>query len=300
MKESDLNILLQEGEGTTLEYKEGLSASFARELVAMANTLGGKILLGVRDDGTIVGIKDSNTIRARIQDIARNCNPPVQVRLEPVGQVIVVHVRESDAKPVQCSEGFFWRQGAVTQKLTRDEIRDLFRREGAIRFDLSVNPGFRYPTDFDPERFLAWLNLSRITKAGPVEGILLNITAAERASGKLLFRNAGVLFFAHEVRRFFNQAYVTCILFRGTDRIDVLDRKDFAGGVVSDIEESLRFIERNTRTAYRIRALQREEIPEYPLRALREAITNAVICTATGSLKEPMSSSRSTPTALRS
>ena len=41
MKESDLNILLQEGEGTTLEYKEGLSASFARELVAMANTLGG-------------------------------------------------------------------------------------------------------------------------------------------------------------------------------------------------------------------------------------------------------------------
>lgn len=49
------------------------------------------------------------------------------------------------------------------------------------------------------------------------------------------------------------------------------------GGVVSDIEESLRFIERNTRTAYRIRALQREEIPEYPLRALREAITNAVM-----------------------
>lgn len=138
MKESDLNILLQEGEGTTLEYKEGLSASFAR-----------------------------------------NCNPPVQVRLEPVGQVIVVHVRESDAKPVQCSEGFFWRQGAVTQKLTRDEIRDLFRREGAIRFDLSVNPGFRYPTDFDPERFLAWLNLSCITKAGPVEGILLNMAAAE-------------------------------------------------------------------------------------------------------------------------
>ena len=143
MKESDLNILLQEGEGTTLEYKEALSTSFARELVAMANTLGGKIILDVRDDGTIVGIKDSNAIRARIQDIARNCNPPVQVRLEPVGQVIVVHVRESDAKPVQCSEGFFWRQGAVTQKLTRDEIRDLFRREGAIRFDLSVNPGFR-------------------------------------------------------------------------------------------------------------------------------------------------------------
>jgi predicted HTH transcriptional regulator len=60
MKQSDLEILLQEGEGTTLEFKEGLSASFAREMVALANTLGGRILLGVRDDGTVAGIRDSN------------------------------------------------------------------------------------------------------------------------------------------------------------------------------------------------------------------------------------------------
>ena len=277
MKDSDLNILLQEGEGTTLEYKEGLSASLGRELVAMANTLGGRILLGVRDDGTVAGIDDSNSIRARIQDIARNCNPPIQVWLERVGRVIVVHVQESDTKPVQCSEGFFWRQGAVAQKLRREEIRDLFRKEGAIRFDLSMCPGFRYPEDFDLDKFSAWLTLSRISKAEPIEGILRNIEATEGAAERLLFRNAGVLFFAQEVRRFFNQAYVTCILFRGSERIDVLDRKDFAGGVVSDIEESLRFIQRNTRTAYRIQALQREEIPEYPMDALREAITNAVM-----------------------
>ena len=48
-------ILIQEGEGTTLEFKESLSSSFARELVALANTIGGKILLGVRDDGTVAG-----------------------------------------------------------------------------------------------------------------------------------------------------------------------------------------------------------------------------------------------------
>jgi predicted HTH transcriptional regulator len=52
MKAADLDILLQEGEGVMLEYKEGLPSSFARELVAFANTAGGRILLGVRDDGT--------------------------------------------------------------------------------------------------------------------------------------------------------------------------------------------------------------------------------------------------------
>jgi len=277
IKPADLEILIQEGEGTTLEFKEGLSASFARELVAMANTIGGRILIGVRDDGTISGIRDTNSMRARIQDIARNCDPPVQVILEPVGEVLAVLVRESDAKPVQCSEGFFWRQGSVTQKLSRDEIRDFFQAEGAIRFDLSPCPRFRFPEDFDRDKYKAWLDLSGISGRPRAEDVLVNIEAAERSGGKLLFRNAGVLFFAKNVRHFFNQAYITCLLAKGTDKVHILDRKDFDGGIVADIEDTMRFIERNTRTAYRIEGLRRENIPEYPMKALREAITNAVM-----------------------
>ena len=97
----DLENLIQEEEGTTLEFKERLSSSFARELVALANVIGGRILLGVRDNGTVIGVEDSNNLRARIQDIARNCDPPVQVHTEPVGTVVTVHVRESASKPVQ-------------------------------------------------------------------------------------------------------------------------------------------------------------------------------------------------------
>ncbi len=277
MKATDLDILLQEGEGVMLEYKEGLSASLARELVALANTAGGRILLGVRDDGTVKGIADTNELRARIHDIARNCDPSIRILLQRIGEVTVVTVRESDAKPVQCREGFFWRQGAVTQKLSRDEIRDFFRSEEVIRFDLSRCPKFRYPRDFDREKYDAWLRLSGITGHPKAEDVLINIEAAERSSGNLIFRNAGVLFFARNVRHFFNQAYITCLLAKGADKVHILDRKDFTGGIVSDIEDSLRFIERNTRTAYRIEGLRREDVPEYPMRALREAITNAVM-----------------------
>jgi ATP-dependent DNA helicase RecG len=277
MKPSELNILLREGEGSMLEYKESLSSSFARELVALANMAGGKILLGVRDDGTVKGIPDSNDLRARIQDIARNCDPPVKVLVERVGDVTVVTVRESDAKPVQCSEGFFWRQGAVTQKLSRDEIRDFFRSEGTVRFDLSPCPRFRYPQDIDRDKYNIWLRLSGITGRPRAEDVMVNIEAAERSGGQLIFRNAGVLFFARNVRHFFNQAYITCLLAKGADKAHVLDRKDFDGGIVADIEDAMRFIERNTRTAYRIEGLKRENVPEYPMNALREAITNAVM-----------------------
>ena len=189
----------------------------------------------------------------------------------------MVQVRESDAKPVQCGDGFFWRQGAVTQKLSRDEIRDFFRVEGVIRFDLSPCPGFRYPEDFDREKFETWLGYSGITGHLPVEDVLVNIEAAEQVGRELLFRNAGVLFFARNVRHFFPDAYITCLLAKGADKVHILDRKDFDGGVVADIEDALRFIERNTRTAYRIEGLRRQNIPEYPMRALREAITNAVM-----------------------
>ena len=84
-----------------LEYKESFSSSLAREFAAFANSTGGKILLGVRDDGTVVGMKDSNETRARIEDMARNCDPPVKVLMEKVGKVLVVTVRESENKPVQ-------------------------------------------------------------------------------------------------------------------------------------------------------------------------------------------------------
>ena len=84
-------------------------------------------------------------------------------------------------------------------------------------------------------------------------------------------------FFAKNVRHFFPEAYITCLLGKGADKVHILDRRDFDGGIVADIEDALSFIERNTRTAYRIESLRRENIPEYPMKALREAITNAVM-----------------------
>ena len=138
-------------------------------------------------------------------------------------------------------------------------------------------PLIPYPQDFDRSKFDGWLGKTRVADAAKVEDVLVNIEAAARKGRRLTFRNAGVLFFARGVRKFFTHAYLTCLLFKGRDRVHVLDRKDFADGVVADIEAAMHFIERNTRTEYRIERLQREEIPEYPMAAIREALTNAVM-----------------------
>lgn len=279
MTPDELFMLMQEGESKTLEFKERFSPSLARTIVAFANTTGGKILLGVNDKGVLTGnLAPDNDMRARIQDIAHNCDPPVKVDVDPVGKAAVIHVYESGSKPVQCSDGFFWRQGATTRKLSRNEIKNFFREEGAIRFDRCLCPQFDYPKDFDQEKFDAWLGLSDITDQPSVEDMLINIDAAEESNGKLLFRNAGVLFFAKRPRQFFPQAYITCLLAKGEDKVEILDRKDFEDGILMNIENAIKFVQRNTRTAYRFNdGARRENIPEYPVKALREAITNGIM-----------------------
>lgn len=50
---SQIYELIQSGEGIHLEFKESLDKTFIEEVCAFANSSGGKILIGVKDDGTI-------------------------------------------------------------------------------------------------------------------------------------------------------------------------------------------------------------------------------------------------------
>ena len=53
MNNKELDFLIQEGEGFNLEFKESYNSNLAREICAMANANGGKVLIGVTDDGKI-------------------------------------------------------------------------------------------------------------------------------------------------------------------------------------------------------------------------------------------------------
>ena len=77
MDKKEVNIILKEGEGYKIEFKESISG-LEKELAAFANASGGKIFLGVTDDGKIKGIKITNELKSRIQDIANNCRPGIK------------------------------------------------------------------------------------------------------------------------------------------------------------------------------------------------------------------------------
>jgi len=90
------------------------------------------------------------------------------------------------------------------------------------------------------------------------------------------FTNAGVLFFTKSTEFLLLQAKVVCVLYKGTEKLNILDKKDFNGNMIQNIEDAIMFVKRHTNLEYKIEKLRREEIPEIPDIALREAIINAV------------------------
>lgn len=107
MTAADVQRLAKRGEGATLEFKLRTPESerLAKEVIAFANTNGGRLLIGVDDDGTVLGVKDSEEEEFALRyALEKHCSPPAKWRTERVGisrkrDVIIVAVPRSNVRP---------------------------------------------------------------------------------------------------------------------------------------------------------------------------------------------------------
>lgn len=274
--QEEFDFILKSGEGLKIEFKES-SNHIDRAMVAFANAEGGKIYLGVNDRKEIAGLNITNVLQSQIQDIARNCDPPVKIALEALKNILVVEVKEGTNKPHKCKDGFFMRIGPNSQKMSRNEIIDLIVKEGRVFYDDRLNSGYEVKKEFDPAALKRFLDLSGVKTSLPADDILLNLGVAEKQGGKLLFKNGGVLFFAKDPQKHLRHANMTCVAFKDREGVAALDRKDLAGNFLDIVAEAERFVERNTRTGFRIKGFRREDLPDYPIEAIREGFVNALM-----------------------
>ena len=273
MDEKELQFILQEGESLKIEFKEQFDKSLADDLVAFANSSGGKIFLGVNDRGIVEPVSNINQLKSQVQDLAKNCDPSVEIELESFKNILIITIPEGKDKPYKCKNGFFVRLGPNSQKMTRNQIIEVSVSECKIRFDEQINRKFNFKKDFSAEKFRAYLKKANLTENLSTLEILDNLGVMVDTK----INNAGILFFAKTPRYFLMQAEVSCIRFSGVERVDIIDRLNFTGDIIENIDQAIKFVQRNTRTRYEIKAIERKEIPEYPLEAVREAIINAVM-----------------------
>jgi ATP-dependent DNA helicase RecG len=277
---SYLQLKLLEGEGYRVEFKEK-PAHLDREIVAFANAAGGEIYLGIDDDGKIKGIDISNHLLSEIQDVARNCDPGIHIDFVKYQEekVLAIVIAEGANKPYKCKDGFFLRIGPNAQKLKRDEIIQFINDVGKIHFDEAINQRFQYPQDFSDAELNQYLRGCNITVKSSVEDILMSLNIAQQKQDKLQLTNTGVLFFAQNPQQLLSEAFITAVRYQTNDRYSIIDKKDFKGSLISQIEESLAFVNRHMNVGVHLdlRTISKsQDIYDYPPVAIREAIINAV------------------------
>lgn len=253
-----------------------MDKSLVEEVCAFANASGGRVFIGVDDNGKITGTDISNTARSRIQDTLRQIQPDLTVKLDIFNSIIILSVSEGKEKPYSCSKGFFLGVGPNSQKLGRNEIIAFIQSEGRIRFDELVKSEVTVPESLDRKVFDKYLSLSGISNVLPPKDMLLNLDCCVKTEGKTYLTNAGVLFFSKEPMKHISQAQVICALYKGTGKTMILDRKDMIGDLVTVIDEAVLYLKKHLNLRYEIKEIRRKEILEIPEIAIREAVVNAV------------------------
>jgi ATP-dependent DNA helicase RecG len=289
MEPSQVQQLILAGEDPSVEFKEQFTTAVDREMVAMLNAGGGAILIGVSDDGAIVGLQDSpRQLEERVMGLCRtnvhpSFTPAVQVVSLPEGTVLVLDVPKGQQKPYTANGVCYVRAGSTTRRARPEELRALSFETEYTRFERTTVSGFVFED----------LNLARlqdyVERRAPgsihVNGLRLSDVAvswglAVRKGESVLPTVAGVMLFGLQPQRLSPQWGIGAVRLAGTALSDpILDRADLEGTVDQLVDAALAFVRRNMRVAAEFPEdeARRRDLPEYPLAAVREALTNAVV-----------------------
>jgi ATP-dependent DNA helicase RecG len=268
-----VELLISEGEGLIVEFKERYTPRIDQDIVAFANARGGTLLLGVRDDGTVAGERLTNDMKAKINSLTRNCKPVVAVNLSQTDEVVAIVVPEGMEKPYSCGSGYYRRLDATTQKMSHDELRIMFSENEPSPFEEKTVRGFTFD-DISKAKMLAFVKEAGIRIGSiAVPEFLRSLKVADEARVK----NAGILFFAQDVYEYLHQAQMTLLAFKGTDRFHIYDRRDVREDLLTQFNEAIGFLKKHLNVRSEIRGVNREDIYEIPLEVLREAVVNALM-----------------------
>ncbi len=295
MKEKELLELIAGGEDSRTQFKRGQDVSNIKsltgELVAFANSKGGRLVIGVDDSGDVTGLclEDVRRINQLISNAATDCvRPSINPETENVhvkGKlVMIVNVPEGISKPYADNEGVFWvKSGADKRRITaREEIQRMLQRADLVHADGIPVANFNMK-DIDREHFSdfidkqfdmpldEFLNEEKLT----MEQLLNNFGLAKDQSVNL----AGVMLFSKDPQKYRPAFIVKCVSFAGNDPAGkrYRDSQDFRGSLRSLYKGTMSFLLRNIKWRQNGKGFNTEGDPEVPVPALEELTVNMLL-----------------------
>lgn len=108
-------------------------------------------------------------VKSEIQSIVRSIEPPLIVDIKSIENLIVISVPPQNGKPYSFAGKFYLRDGASSQQLSRDEIREFFFKEGVIHFDEKNCDRFDLKNDLNKTSWAEFIKKAKIPDSMPAE-----------------------------------------------------------------------------------------------------------------------------------
>jgi len=306
MTKTELLEIIKNGESSGVEFKRDTieNRALAKELVAFANLQGGKVVLGVEDDGTIHGIT-----RDKLEEwVMTACRDKIRPELIPYYEVVRDLEPGKDVAVVRVDRGWdvhhVWhnnhrtyhvRVGTQSREASPEELQRLFQQRGTLRLEVRPVSGSSID-DLDRRRiedYFTRVRQQQVPATDDLSGwqdLLVNTEFLSDGSDHPATTVAGMLLFGRTPNRFLPQAGIDAVAYPGRDKdYAAKERASIRGpmvplrgehGLVENglVEQALEFINRNTGVEIHVTSGgRREERWKYPVEVLREAVVNAIV-----------------------
>lgn len=287
---------IKAGESAYIEFKVEIpkkSEKYIKSVIAFANTAGGKIVIGVDDEShKIVGV-DKDEIFKMMDNITNTisdmCCPQIfpNIGVDTIeGKcVIVIEIYPGANRPYYMKSlgkkaGTFIRVSGTSRPADEAILKDLELQGANHSFDEMVCVEQKFNADRADElctvihRYMVEAAKTKSEKEKVKDVTLQNLInwgVVKNLEGTLVPTNALILL----TNNTFPFAKIQCALFKGTERVVFLDKRDFDGPLYDQIEEAYSFVLKHINLGAEINGLVRTDAYELPPEAVREAIVNA-------------------------
>jgi ATP-dependent DNA helicase RecG len=294
MKPEEILQLIEKGENLKVEFKSWVNARskkdlmgvLTKEAVALSNTSGGFILLGVEDDGDITGCKDCD-LQNIIESIYDRTVPKLFTKIEEVvikeSIVFMIKVEKSSQLISTSSGEIFKRLGKNSKPMYPDEYSLNTISKTTKDFSLLA----LLESNEDDINFLEVYKLKERLKTRDPESTLVNLQdkaflkdlgLIQNIDGHIKLNIAGLLFVGKDdaIKRLLPQAEVIYLHYNEKNTTEYDRRLDLKTTVLSTLDRLTQIIE-DSNTIVNIQiGLFRIEVKDYPKHIFQEALLNAI------------------------
>ncbi len=261
-------------ENKTTEFKREYMDDIKYAVIAFANTDGGKIYIGMNDDGTARGVEDVDGTMLRVTNMIRDAVRPdvtmfMECAVEVIGgkNVVVLTMQRGTSRPYYLHskgvrpEGVYVRQGASSVPASETAILNMIKETSGDRYEdgRSINQQLTF------EKTAAYFEKKKV-EFGENQQRSLNIISEDGT-----YSNLGMLLSDQCVHT------IKLAVFDGSVKSVFRDRKELGGSLLEQLEEAYAYIDSFNRTRAEFEGLDRIDKRDYPPEALREALLNAIV-----------------------